>query len=145
MHPMSIIIKFFSAPDDAAAAAVVDLGPDGVFESLYSGNFDAEEALIEWESILTDRDFEELVAAEEPGVVADGEGPMVLVASRTLQNMLAAADPPRLAELSESWVRLRAADGEAFDEEMAAGLLDDLARLARSVDGREDRLYCWLA
>ncbi|WP_405976303.1 hypothetical protein OG496_53760 [Streptomyces sp. NBC_00988] len=38
---MSTIIKFFVAPDHDAAA-VVEVGPDGVFESLAFGNFDAE-------------------------------------------------------------------------------------------------------
>ncbi|MFC9398663.1 hypothetical protein ACFTWS_36800 [Streptomyces sp. NPDC057027] len=56
---MSIVIKFFVAPDAEAAAAVAEGGPDGVFESLTFGNFDAEEALIEWEGIFTGRSFEE--------------------------------------------------------------------------------------
>ncbi|WP_370088398.1 hypothetical protein [Streptacidiphilus sp. MAP12-16] len=52
---MSIVIKFFVAPDAEAAAAVAEGGPDGVFESLTFGNFDVEEALIEWEGIFTGR------------------------------------------------------------------------------------------
>ncbi|MFB0619519.1 hypothetical protein [Streptomyces sp. AGS-58] len=39
---MSIVIKFFVAPDAEAAAAVAEGGPDGVFESLTFGNFDVE-------------------------------------------------------------------------------------------------------
>lgn len=31
---MSIIIEFFTAPDDAAAAGIVDRGPTGAFDSL---------------------------------------------------------------------------------------------------------------
>ncbi|MEV8547544.1 hypothetical protein [Streptomyces sp. NPDC051572] len=62
---MGTIIKFFVAPDHDAAA-VVEVGPDGVFESLTFGNFDAEEALIEWESIVTGQTFEDLVAVEIP-------------------------------------------------------------------------------
>ncbi|XUL86384.1 hypothetical protein ACQ86D_06475 [Streptomyces galilaeus] len=101
---MSIIIRFFLAPDRAAAAVVVEGGPDGVFELLTYGNFDAEEALAEWESIFTGRSFEELVAADEPEVVADpgdGEGPVILAASRVLQDALAAADEHRLVEVSQ--------------------------------------------
>ncbi|MFE7113586.1 hypothetical protein ACFU98_46400 [Streptomyces sp. NPDC057575] len=145
---MSIIIKFFVAPNDEAAATVVERGPDGVFESLVFGNFDVEEALIEWESIFTGRRFEDLVAADEPRVVADpgdGEGPLVLVASAPLQDALSAAGQPRLAEVSELWVRERAADGETFDAELATELLGGLARLARTAGGRDAGLYCWTA
>jgi hypothetical protein len=44
---VSIVVKFFMAPDRGAASAVVEGGPDGVFESLTFGNFDAGEALLE--------------------------------------------------------------------------------------------------
>ncbi|MFB7208995.1 hypothetical protein [Streptomyces sp. NPDC056255] len=145
---MSIVIKFFLAPHDEAATAVVDRGPDGVFDSLVFGNFDATEAMIEWEGIFTGHSFDELVDADEPRVVADpgnGEGPMLFVASRALHDALAIADQPKLAEVSELWVRERAADGEGIDPDVAAGILGDLAKLARSSGGGNDRLYCWLA
>ncbi|WP_189316594.1 hypothetical protein [Streptomyces brasiliensis] len=145
---MSVIIKFFVAPEDEAAAAVVERGPDGVFESLACGNFDIEEALIEWESIFTGRRFEVLAAADEPRVVADpdeGEGPMVLAASAPLQDALTAADQPRLAEVSQLWVRERAAEDKTLDQELATKLLENLAHLARTAGGRDARLYCWMA
>ncbi|GLW74688.1 hypothetical protein Kpho02_69850 [Kitasatospora phosalacinea] len=145
---MSIVIKFFVAPDRDAAAAVVGGGPDGVFESLTYGNFDAEEALIEWESIFTGRSFEELVAADEPEVIADpgdGEGPLVLAVSRTVKDALAGADELRLGEVGRLWLQERAEDGEVLDQQTAAGILRALAGLARAVGGREDRLYCWMA
>lgn len=145
---MSIIVKFFVAPSHEAAAAVVDGGPERAFESLEYGNFDAEEALIEWESIFTSRSFEELTAADEPEAVAepDGwEGPVVFAVSKALQDALAVADQPRLAEVSRLWIQERAADGKAFDKEIATRILSDLARLARGISGREHRLYCWTA
>ncbi|MFD8509505.1 hypothetical protein ACFV2L_43365 [Streptomyces sp. NPDC059687] len=145
---MSIVIKFFVAPDNEAAAAVARGGPDRVFDSLTFGNFDAEEALIEWEIIFTGRSFEELVAADEPEFVADpgdGEGPVVLAASRVLQEALAAADEHRLVEVSRLWVAERAADGEAFDQEIAAWILSGVAGLARAIGEGEAGLYCWMA
>ncbi|PYC87579.1 hypothetical protein C7C46_04090 [Streptomyces tateyamensis] len=145
---MSTIIEFYVAPDDEAAATVVEHGPAGIFESLSCGNFDVEEALMEWEGIFTGRRFEELVAAGEPRVVADpddGEGPLILVVSGPLQDALAAADPLRLAEVGALWVRERAAEGEEFDLEMATELLGDLARLARAADEHAGCLYCWSA
>ncbi|MGW4021544.1 hypothetical protein [Streptomyces sp. NPDC005009] len=145
---MSIVVKFFVAPSHEAAAAVVDGGPDGAFESLSYGNFDAEEALIEWGSIFTGRSFDALVAAGEPETVAgpdDWEGPVVFAASRALQDALAAADRSRLVEAGQLWVEERAADGEAFEQEIVIKILNDLARLARGIGGRDHRVYCWMA
>ncbi|GHD76320.1 hypothetical protein GCM10010317_092610 [Streptomyces mirabilis] len=146
--PVSIIIKFFVAPDRDAAAAVAEGGPERVFESLTFGNFDVGEALVEWESIFTGQRFEELVAADEPEVVADpgdGEGPVVFAASRLLQNALASADQSRVVEVGRLWAAERAADGEAFDQEIAAWILAGLAGLARAIGEGEEGLYCWMA
>ncbi|MFG2887115.1 hypothetical protein ACGFYV_33325 [Streptomyces sp. NPDC048297] len=145
---MSIIIKFFIAPDDTSAASSVDSGPDGVFGSLTCGNFDASEAVIEWESLLTGQSFEALVASDEPHTVADpGEegGPLLFVVSDALQGALTAASTDRLAEVGKLWIQERAAEGEAFDPEMVGELLSDLADLARTADGRGHGLYCWMA
>ncbi|MGW4891817.1 hypothetical protein ACWEQL_06060 [Kitasatospora sp. NPDC004240] len=53
----------------------------------------AEPVTAAWESPFSGRSFEELVAADEPDVVGpdDGEDPVVLVASRILQDVFAAA------------------------------------------------------
>ena len=32
-----------------------------------------------------------------------------------------------------------------FDEEIVTKILSDLARLARGIGGRDQRLYCWMA
>ncbi|MFE5076477.1 hypothetical protein [Streptomyces halstedii] len=145
---MSIIIEFFVAPSHEAAAAVAEGGPDGAFESLVYGNFDAEEALIEWEGIFTGRSFDELVTADEPEAVAGSDGwesPVVFAVSQVLQDALAAANQSRLVDVSRLWVQERAADGEALDQEIATKILSDLARLARGIGGRDHRLYCWMA
>ncbi|MGX1542245.1 hypothetical protein [Streptomyces adustus] len=145
---MSIVIKFFVAPDHEAAAAVAEGGPDGVFESLTFGNFDVEEALIEWEGIFTGRSFEEVLDDDVPETVADpddGEGPLVLAVSRTFRDALCTADEHRLAEVSRLWVAEQAADGKVFDPEIAVWILSGLADLARAVGGGDENLYCWVA
>ena len=145
---MSIIIEFFTAPDDTAAAGIVDRGPTGAFGSLSCGNFDATEAVIEWESIFTGQSFETLVSADEPRMVVypdEGDGPLVFVASGALQGALADAAPARLAEVGELWIAERAEDGEVFDPEMVGELLGDLADLARTARERGHSLYCWMA
>ncbi|WP_432250415.1 hypothetical protein ACRAR1_27275 [Streptomyces sanyensis] len=103
---MSIVIKFSVAPDHEAAAAVTGDGPHRVFESLTFGNFDVEEALIEWESTFAGRSFEE-VLDDVPETVADpddGEGPLVLSVARSHQAALCIADERRLAGFSRLWV-----------------------------------------
>ncbi|MYX38794.1 MULTISPECIES: hypothetical protein [unclassified Streptomyces] len=146
---MSTIVKFFVAPGHETAAAVVAGGPGRAAESLEYGNFDAEEALIEWEGIVTGRSFGELVDAGVPEAVADAgawEGPVVLAVSRALQDALAAADASRLAGIGEAWIRVRAEEGEVFDQEIVTGILGGLARLARGSGARDGhRLYCWMA
>ncbi|WP_339133760.1 hypothetical protein WJM95_31105 [Streptomyces sp. f51] len=145
---MSTVIKFFVAPDHEAAAGVAEGGPDGVFESLTFGNFDVEEALIEWESIFTGRSFEEVLDDDVPETVADpddGEGPLVLAVSRTLQAALSAAGKDRLAEVSQMWVAERAAEGEVFDPEIAVWILSGLANVTRTIGEEAEGLYCWVA
>ncbi|MEV7189731.1 hypothetical protein [Kitasatospora sp. NPDC093102] len=145
---MSSIITFFLAPSHEAAAAVVEHGPDGIFESRTWGNFDPEEAMIEWESFLTGRSFDELLDDGEPETVADpddGHGPVVLAASRTLQEALAGTDRSRLVQTSRLWVEKQAPEGKKIDQEIAEEVLNSLARLARGIHGHDDRLYCWTA
>ncbi|MGQ5655511.1 hypothetical protein ACUJ8H_36720 [Streptomyces sp. EKR5.2] len=145
---MSIIIKFFVAPDHEAAAAVAEGGPDEVFESLTFGNFDVEEALIEWESTFAGRNFEEVLDDDVPETVTDpddGEGPFVLAVSRTLQDALCTADEQRLAEVSQLWVAEQAKDGKVFNPEIAVWILSGLADLARAVGEGDETLYCWVA
>jgi hypothetical protein len=145
---MSIIVEFFTAPDDTSAAGIVDRGPTGAFDSLSAGNFDASEAVIEWESIFTGQSFEALVSADEPRMVVDpGEegGPLVFAASGALLEALADASPARLAEVGELWIQERAEDGEVFDPEMVGGIMGDLADLARTAAGRGHSLYCWMS
>lgn len=52
---VSIIVKFFVAPDDTSASLALQTGPGRAFESLSFGNFDPEEAVIEWECLLAER------------------------------------------------------------------------------------------
>ncbi|MET9508726.1 hypothetical protein ABZX62_09665 [Streptomyces flavidovirens] len=67
---MSIVVKFFAAPDDTSAALALPTGPGRAFESLSFGSFDPEEAVVEWECLLAGCRFEELVEAGEPRIVA---------------------------------------------------------------------------
>jgi hypothetical protein len=145
---VSIIIEFFIAPDDAAAAGVLDAGAEGVFESVPFGNFVAGTAVIEWESILTGRSFADLVALGMPRIVADSGDEslrLVFAFSSALRTELAAADDARLDDVASEWVRRDASDGGAFDLEMARLILGDVAGLARLAVQEGHEVYCRLA
>jgi hypothetical protein len=142
---MSIIIKFFMAPDNAAATGVLDSGPEGVLESLILGNFDVHGATIEWESILTGRSFEELVSMDEPRIVAEADsGSLVFAVSSALRDGLGAADDALLNDLAIEWSRREAEKGSEFELDVARLILGEVADLARSTSRRGYDLYCWM-
>ncbi|MGW1671448.1 hypothetical protein [Streptomyces sp. NPDC002324] len=144
---MSTIVEFFLAPDDTAAGAAFPAGPRDAYESLSFGNFDPEEAVIEWECLLTGSTFDELVEAGEPRVVAarDDSECVVLVLSPRLSAALADAGPKTLRDVAVAWSGLRAADGEVIDAETAGVIVGDVAALVSG--GRRQGLdvYCWVA
>src|SRR5687767_9923034 len=137
---MSSIITFFVAPDDEAAETVVDGDPEGTFESVTYGNFDADLALLEWDSLLTGRAFDDLLRASAAGVITDeDDGALIVAASVELQEALTSASPADLARVAQLWAAERAVEGEVVDPELAQEILTELARLARTAD---HRLYC---
>ncbi|MFI7546398.1 hypothetical protein [Actinoplanes sp. NPDC049599] len=137
---MSSIIRFFVAPDDEAAATVVDGDPENTFESVTYGNFDADLALLEWDSLLTGRAFDDLLLASASGVITDeDDGALIVAASPELQEALAAASEAELERVARLWADERAAEGETVDPELAHEILTELARLSRTT---EHRLYC---
>ncbi|MGQ4381084.1 hypothetical protein ACN6K9_005044 [Streptomyces sp. SAS_267] len=144
---MSTIVEFFTAPDDAAAALVLWTGPPHPFESLSFGNFDPEEAAVEWECLLAGGSFEDLVEAGEPRLVAgqDDDGCVVFAFSPRLFAALAEAERPELDDAAASWAALRAEDGEVIDTDIASVILGDLAALARSARLQGRAVYCRVA
>jgi hypothetical protein len=140
---MSSIIRFFVAPDDEAAEAQVDGGPDAEHESVTFGNFDADLALLEWDSLLTGRSFDDALAASASAVIADeDDGAQVVAASLELQAALSRASAAELERVARQWAADRAAEGEPIDPELATEILGAVGRLART---EEQRLYCWIS
>lgn len=140
-------MKFFVAPDDAAAARVVGGGPGLAFESVSFGNFDSEGAAVEWECLFFGDDFEELLEGGEPRIVAgeDDDGCIVFALSARLVDALAEAEPFRLLEVAAEWTRQRAEDGEEINPDVAAEVLGSLGTLARGVGAHGHGVYCWVA
>ncbi|MEU4085256.1 hypothetical protein [Streptomyces aureus] len=144
---MSVIVEFFTAPDDTSAASVLQAGPGSSFESLSFGNFDPEEALIEWECLLRGASFEGLVEAGEPRVVVgrDDDECVVFEVAPRLSAALADVERSTLARVAASWVAMRAEDGETIDADVADLIFVDLAALADKARLQGHRIYCWVA
>ncbi|WP_098024995.1 hypothetical protein [Streptomyces sp. st115] len=144
---MSIIVKFFVAPDDTSAALTLRTGPEEACESLSLGNFDPLGAVVEWQSLLTGRSFEDVAESGEPRVVAaeDGGGCFVFAISSDLLTALADAERRTLSDAAASWVQLRAEDGEIIDADIADAIVGDLAALAGSARRQGLGVYCWIA
>ncbi|WP_426567402.1 hypothetical protein [Streptomyces canus] len=144
---MSIIVEFFAAPDDASAALVRQTGPGRAFESLSFGNFDPEEAVVEWECLFTGVSFEQLVEADESRLVADqdDDGCVVFAISPRLSAALAEAERSELKDAAAAWSFQRAEDGEVIDPEIAEAILSDLTALVSSARRHGQNVYCWVA
>ncbi|MFF0094608.1 hypothetical protein ACFYSF_32270 [Streptomyces canus] len=144
---MSIIVEFFAAPDDASAALVLQTGPRRSFESLSFGNFDPEEAVVEWECLFAGVSFEQLVEADEPRLVAGlgDDGCVVFAISSRLSAALAEAERSELKVAAVAWSFQRAEDGEFIAPEIAEVILSDLAALVRSARRQGHHVYCWVA
>lgn len=140
-------MKFFVAPDGASAALALGAGPGRAFEPLSFGNFDADEAVVEWECLISGGRFEELLEAGEPRIVAgeDDDGCVVFALSGRLVDALAEAEPARLHEVAAEWARQRAEDGAAIDADVAREMLGSLGVLARGTKEHGHGLYCWVA
>lgn len=139
-------MEFFIAPNDTSATLALRTGPGRAFESLSFGNFDPEEAVVEWECLLAGGSFEELVEAGEPRIVAgqDDDGYVVFAISPRLSTALADASHSGLSGVAASWTRLRAQDGEVIDTEIAKGIVGDLAALVSRARRQNQNVYCWV-
>ncbi|MFF0010673.1 hypothetical protein [Streptomyces sp. NPDC005374] len=140
---MSSIVKFFVASEEGATGAL-NYGPGSSLRAAGFGNFDAEEALLDWESSLTGVPFESLVESDLPEVVAEiDDGPMVFRLSDELLSSLISSSSSEIRELALWWVGEKSANGVEIELPAALDILQRLVDLARSVDETGMGVYCW--
>lgn len=134
---MSEYIAFFTARSDRAARRVRTRGPVRRYPSVSASWFDADDALVVWEEMLTGRPATE----PEPRIVAefvhDGSG--VYALSPALVAALAGADPDRLREVARAWAGGYWEDMDDGDDPMR--VLGGVAELARTGES----VFCWVA
>lgn len=140
---VSSIVKFFVATRVDAIDAL-NSGPVGIPRVVTFGNFDVEEALLDWEAHLTGRSFQALVNDDLPETVAESEdGPIVLSLSATLLDALSDLSTSRLEELAEWWVVEKEDDGVGIDPSVSLDILRALVNLVRQERESQEGLYCW--
>ena len=144
---MSEYIEFFVAPNDASAARARTRGPRSSVTTVSGSYFDADDAVIAWENLLTGRVDPTAATLDEPRMVADyvNDGSGVFVLSEELVRSLARAEPGRLQQIAQQWLIDEAGSGYEVEPDAAFNILIGLADLARDsiVAGR--RLYCWVS
>ena len=142
---MGVLFDYFAAPDDAAAGAVVEQGPAGVFETV-STQIDCLVALGYVEELLDGRSLgEQLDDPRTGGLVeqrADGEV-AVLTISDAMRTALASAADAELPRVARDWSAAEEFGGAADPAELAA-VLRDLGALARTAREAGHGLYCWV-
>ncbi|MFE5511134.1 hypothetical protein ACFQ9J_11055 [Streptomyces sp. NPDC056529] len=141
---MSTIVKFFVAsPSDAADS--LNCGPNGSLRTVESGNFDVEEALLDWEAHLTGSALEELVDREVPEVFAESEeeGPIVFLLSDALLESFSSSSSFQVGELAKWWVEKKSQDGFPIDLFIASEILQDLVHLIHEERLPGENVYCW--
>lgn len=149
MHdgPVSEYVEFFVAPDDSAAAAVRNQGPASAFPTVPGSFFSADDAVVAWESSLTDRSIEELWATGGPRLVAPwhNDGSAVFALSDELTDRLLSADPARLRSLATEWSTDVVRDGDELDADVALRVIVGVTELAREAVHAGRPVYCWFA
>ena len=135
---------YFLAPDDAAAAALIDSGPNG--DSCQVNDVDPAVALGTLESLLTAVEYDDLDDDERRGgLIASAEGYERLVLSVTdgLRDALAMADEPRVDDVSTAWVATEELELAGAASGDMANVIRELAALSRHAKESGQHLYCW--
>ena len=142
---------YFSAADDNAAVAVVDLpgGPGQASLDVVSlKNIDPVVCMASLEAIMAGCSYQEALRRPRSGQLLsspDAESAFVVSVSDTLHELLAVASEDDLARAAESWSLTDELRMGRADADRAAGMLADLAGLAQRARVSDSHLYCWLA
>jgi hypothetical protein len=147
MTRVSEFIEFFVAAGDRAAARARYRGPRGTRTTVAGSFFDADDAIVGWESMLTGRTVDELWASSGPRLVAPwhNDASAVFALSDELAARLLQVDAARLRELAVAWSAQVTADGDELSDDTAMTLLMGVRGLAHQAARTGSRVYCRVA
>lgn len=143
---MGMFNTYFIAPDDAAAAAVVDDGPTGVHApvveavgaTVEAGTLLALLSGETYDSITDDPSWSRLVSSP------DHESAWVISMPDTFTEALAASSEDRLAEVATPWSETAEFWGNG-DAVQLLSMLQEWRVLAQTARDRGEHMYCWAA
>ncbi|WP_213454100.1 hypothetical protein [Rhizomonospora bruguierae] len=143
---MSEYVEFFGAPNDKKAKAVHGQGPKRRTRTVSGSFFEADDAIVTWENLLTGRLRKHAATIDDPRMVADmvNDGSAVFALSDELVARLIQADLPRLRDVAEAWRAELLRNGEDIDADAALGILVGVAGLAREAVQSDGGVYCWV-
>lgn len=143
---MSEHIEFFGAPNDEKARAFHVQGPKRPIKTVSGSFFDADDAIVTWENLLTGRLRKHEATVDDPRMVADmvNDGSAVFALSGELVARLVQADLPRLRDVAKAWRAEVLRNGEDIDADAALGILVGVAGLAREAVQSDGGVYCWV-
>lgn len=133
---------YFIAPDDGAAAGLIDSGPNG--DGCQVNDVDPAVALGTLEALLTAAEYDDLDDEERRGGLvasADDYERMVLSVTDGLRDALAVADDARVDDIASAWVVTEELAGAASGD--MADVIRELAALSRQAKESGQHLYCW--
>jgi hypothetical protein len=169
MGRMGVMFGYFSAVGDQAAASAIALpgGPGAPpprpqrgwrrgrqanapavvpFDTVSVRGIDPLVQLGTLEALLTGSGYDQIVTGARAGQVLATQGGgerLVVTLTDELQTALADADDARLASVAVPWSQTDEFFGQG-DPQILAGLLHELAELARRARSRHERVYCWI-
>ena len=133
---------YFRAPDDAAAAALIDGGPNDDFCQV--NGVDPAVALGTLEALMTAMEYDDLDDDDRrAGLIASADDyeRLVLSVTDSLRDALIVADDARVHDVASAWVRTDELAGAASGD--MANVIKDLAALSRRAKESDEHLYCW--
>lgn len=168
---MGVLYDYFSAPDDAAAAAVIDRagGPGapeaaspnrgGLFRwrvdqstlpvpglAIADTGIDPVVQCATLEELLTGRPYEVIETDPRWGqtlAIRDGGERLILTLTDDLVDALARADPADLARVAGPWAQTEEFGGQG-DPDVLKSFLTDFSAAAREARSEGRTLYCWV-
>jgi hypothetical protein len=144
---MGNLYDYFAAADDRTAAATLNDSPNPERFEVISEGIDPVVQMGTLESLLRAVPYEQVMVSRGQGTLVsdpDSVSQWVIRLTDTLRDALAAATAGQLAEVAVPWSQTDEFCGRG-DAGLLAGVLGDLAGLARRAQARRDHLYCWVS
>jgi hypothetical protein len=139
---MSSVVEFFIAPEGEALRAL-EIGPQLSWRTFRCGNFDALQAIVNWESWFTGESFASLLEGGIPSIVAEDEdGVLVWQLSDALIADLASARPENIQLLAIWWSEEKTIGRLKIEEEVALRIINAVSGLARQAEEARANVYC---